>query len=67
LTIGKARSAAAHALTKKLMNPRPTPCLSANGSLYCLRVSITAVMSTSLKVVSIAAVCCASTSLDAIR
>ncbi len=67
LTIGKARSAEAQALTKKLMKPRLTPCLSAKGSLYCLRVFITAVMSTSLKVVSIAAVCCASTRRDAIR
>ncbi len=44
------------ARTKKLMKPSLTPCLAWNFSLYCLRRSITAPMSTSLKVVRMAAV-----------
>src|SRR5215213_23171 len=45
------------------MNPSLTPWRSRNSSLRRRRRSMTALMSTSLKVVSIAAVCCASTSL----
>ena len=36
------------------MKPRPTPWVSRNLSLYLLRSAITALMSTSLKVVSMA-------------
>jgi hypothetical protein len=46
--------------------PRPTPNSFLNDSLRRSRSAITADMSTSLKVVSIAAVCCASTSRRAI-
>ncbi len=67
LTSGKDCSAAAVALTKKPMKPRPMPCFFSNSSLYCLRRSITAPMSHSLKVVSMAAVCCACTRRCAMR
>ena len=42
------------------MKPSFTPCFFSNSSLYWLRICITAPMSTSLNVVSIAAVFCAS-------
>ena len=42
------------------MKPSFTPCFFSNRSLYWLRSAITALMSTSLKVVSMAAVFCAS-------
>ena len=42
------------------MKPSFTPCFFSNSSLYWLRSDITALMSTSLKVVSMAAVFCAS-------
>ena len=42
------------------MKPSLTPCRFSNSSLYSLRIAITALMSTSLNVVSIAAVFCAS-------
>ena len=45
------------------MKPRLTPCVSLNLSLYCLRISIMRLISTSLKVVSIAVVFFDSTSL----
>ena len=48
------------AFTKKPMKPSFTPCFFSNSSLYWLRSAITALMSTSLKVVSMAAVFCAS-------
>ena len=44
------------AFTKKLMNPSFVPCRSMNACLYLLRRSITGFMSTSLKVVRMAAV-----------
>ena len=43
------------------MKPRPTPCFSLKVSLRRLRISMMAVMSTSLNVVSMAALCCPST------
>jgi aromatic ring-opening dioxygenase catalytic subunit (LigB family) len=48
------------ARTKKPMKPIFTPCFFSNRSLYWLRMCITALMSTSLNVVSMAAVFCAS-------
>ena len=48
------------ALTKKLMKPSFTPWRFSNTSLYSLRSAMTWLMSTSLKVVSMAAVFCAS-------
>ncbi len=48
------------AFTKKPMKPRRTPCFFSNRSLYLVRASMTADMSTSLKVVRIAALFCAS-------
>ena len=53
-TAGNILSARTEAKVKKLINPRPTPCLAAKASLYSLRRSIIGFMSTSLKVVSIA-------------
>ena len=53
-------SACTQARTKKPMKPSFTPCFFSNNSLYWLRSAITLVMSTSLKVVSMAAVFCAS-------
>ena len=53
-TVGNRRKASVIALVKKLMKPRPTPCVSLNLSLYLSRNAITALMSTSLKVVSMA-------------
>ena len=58
---GNARSAPIDALTKNDAMPRPTPCRSLNACLWRSRSAMTADMSTSLKVVSIAAVLCAST------
>jgi hypothetical protein len=49
------------ALTKNDATPRPTPNCALNASLCRSRSAMTADMSTSLKVVSIAATCCAST------
>src|SRR5690606_4741856 len=65
-TAGNCLRAAVAALVKKLMKPRPTPCFSLNESLYFLRISITALISTSLKVVSMAVVFLAATSREAI-
>ena len=48
------------------MKPRPTPCCFSNASLCSLRKRMTSVMSHSLKVVSIAAECCAWTRRSAI-
>ena len=60
LIVGISFSACTQALTKKPMKPSFTPCFFSNSSLYSLRSAMTALMSTSLKVVSIAAVFCAS-------
>ena len=60
LTAGMSFSAWITALVKKPMKPSFTPCFFSNTSLYWLRRSITALMSTSLNVVSMAAVFCAS-------
>src|SRR6185295_13612755 len=62
LTAGISLSACTQAFTKKPMKPSFTPCFLSNSSLYWLRRCITAPMSTSLKVVSMAAVLCASLS-----
>src|SRR5688572_12846771 len=67
LTAGNERRALTEALTKIDMNPRPMPCFFSKLSLYLLRRSMTAVMSHSLNVVSIAAVCWASTRRAAMR
>src|SRR5881275_2970943 len=61
LTLGNALTASTVALTKNDMKPRATPCFFWNDSLYFERRSITRVMSASLKVVRIAAVCWTST------
>src|SRR5205085_434630 len=53
-------SACTQALVKKPMKPSLAPCFFSNTSLYCERSAMTLVMSTSLKVVSIAAVFCTS-------
>ncbi len=50
------------AFTKKEAIPSPTPCCCLNASLRRSRSAIIALMSISLNVVSIAALCCASTS-----
>ena len=60
LTAGISFSACTQAFTKKLMKPSFTPCFFSKTSLYWLRSAMVAVMSTSLKVVSIAAMFCAS-------
>src|ERR1700689_2328667 len=62
LTAGISFSACTQARTKKPMKPSFTPCFFSNKSLYWLRSAMTWPMSTSLKVVSIAAVFCASLS-----
>src|SRR4030095_2867490 len=62
LSGGNTRRAAIADLTKKEAMPRPTPNSFLKDSLRRSRNAMTADMSTSLKVVSIAAVCCASTS-----
>src|SRR5918994_1436803 len=53
-------SACTTALVKKPMKPSFEPCFFSNTSLYCVRIAMMWVMSTSLKVVSIAAVFCTS-------
>ena len=58
---GNALSAPTAALTKNDEKPRLTPCFSWKASFRRARSASTAVMSISLKVVSIAAVCWAST------
>ena len=60
LTAGISRRPCTQARTKNPMKPSLTPCFRSNRSLYSLRSAITALMSTSLKVVSMAAVFCAS-------
>src|SRR5205809_441967 len=55
-------SACTTALVKKPMKPSFDPCFFSNTSLYCARIAMMWVMSTSLKVVSIAAVFCTSLS-----
>ena len=60
LTAGISFSACTQAFTKKPMKPSFTPCFFSNTSLYWLRSAMTLVMSTSLKVVSMAALVCAS-------
>src|SRR6266849_9686582 len=62
LTAGISLSACTQARTKKPMKPSFTPCFFSNRSLYCARSAMTWPMSTSLKVVSMAAVFCASLS-----
>src|SRR5262245_5916606 len=64
---GNALHAATQALTKNDMKPSLVPCVFSKLSLYLLRRSSTAVMSTSLNVVSDAASCCAWTSRAATR
>ena len=54
LTSGNNFNALVTALVKKDIKPKPTPCFSLNSSLYVFRRSITAFISTSLKVVNIA-------------
>src|SRR5437588_2269706 len=66
LTTGTALSASTHALTKKDISPSLTPFFLVNSSCAFLRNSCTALMSHSLNVVRIAAVCCAITSCCAI-
>ena len=56
LTAGISFSAWVQAFTKKPMKPSFTPCFFSNRSLYWLRRLISGCMSTSLKVVSMAAV-----------
>ena len=60
LTAGISRSAWMQAFTKKPMKPSFTPWRFSNSSLYSVRSFMIALMSTSLNVVSIAAVFCAS-------
>ncbi len=60
LTAGMSCSACTQARTKKPMKPSFTPCFFSNRSRYWVRIAITWLMSTSLKVVSMAAVFCAS-------
>src|SRR5260221_1925143 len=67
LTAGISFSAAMQAFTKNDMKPSFTPCFFSKPSLYWSRSAITALMSTSLKVVSMAAVFCASLRRSAIR
>ena len=55
------------ARAKNDMKPSDTPCTSVKRALWRARSSITALMSTSLKVVRIAAVCCACTRRSAMR
>src|SRR5688500_612180 len=61
-TEGHSANATAQAFAKKLIKPNPTPCISLNLSLCLLRISMMLLISTSLKVVSIAVVFFASTS-----
>ena len=60
LTAGISFSAWMQAFTKKPMKPSFTPWRFSNSSLYWFRSSMIALMSTSLNVVSMAAVFCAS-------
>src|SRR5437588_740867 len=55
-------NACTQALVKKPINPSLEPCFFSNTSLYCARIAMMWLMSTSLKVVSIAAVFCTSLS-----
>ena len=66
LTFGKSFNAAMQALTKKPMKPRRTPCFFSKLSLYSVRSAMTWLISTSLKVVSCAAVFCDSLRRSAI-
>src|SRR5215472_15051815 len=59
-TVGISLSACTQARTKKPMKPSFTPCFFSNKSRYCVRSAMMWPMSTSLKVVSMAAVFCAS-------
>src|SRR5690606_9025916 len=61
LTAGKRFRASVAALVKNDMKPSLIPWRLTKLSWYCLRSSMMGAMLTSLKVVSIAAVCCAST------
>ena len=63
---GTALRASTTDLTKKDMKPSFTPCLLVNSSCISLRSAMTPLMSHSLNVVRIAAVCCAMTSCAAI-
>src|SRR5213083_460734 len=67
LTTGMSRSAAMQARAKNDMKPSPMPCCFWKRSLCSARSAITALMSSSLKVVRMAAVCCAWTRRSAIR
>src|SRR6202012_2509770 len=60
LAAGISFRAGTQALVKKPMKPSLLPCFFSNTSLYWARIAMTLVMSTSLKVVSIAAVFCTS-------
>src|SRR3954451_17025982 len=60
LTAGTSFSACTQALVKKPMKPSLLACFFSNTSLYCARIAMMFDMSTSLKVVSMAAVFCAS-------
>src|SRR5436305_113145 len=53
-------SACTQALVKKPIKPSLLPCFFSNTSLYCARIAMMWLMSTSLKVVSMAAVFCTS-------
>src|SRR5438067_2738287 len=66
LTTGTALSASTHALTKNDIRPSLIPFFFVNSSCLFRRNSCTALMSHSLNVVRIAAVCCAITSCCAI-
>src|SRR3546814_6462180 len=55
-TVGSSCSALTAALVKNDEKPSFTPCFFSKASLYCCRRAITALMSHSLKVVSMAAV-----------
>ena len=67
LTTGNRLSASTLALTKNDMKPSRAPCSFSNRSLYFARSALTAPRSTSLNVVSIAAVDCACTRRSAMR
>ena len=67
LTTGTSARASTTARAKKDMKPRSTPCLLLNRSRWRRRRSMSAEQSTSLNVVRIAAVRCASTSRSAMR
>src|SRR5262245_4724539 len=67
LTTGTSRRAAMQARAKNDMKPSPTPCCCWKRSLYSARSASTALMSISLKVVRMAAVCWACTSRSAMR